>query len=510
MLSFSAFKGYSQQACGTTFEEQALSMDRLKSNLAYAEKHGFPENAVTYVPVFFHLAANSAGDGRANMNSIFSALCTMNNDYAAHDIQFYLSPHPTLGLVDNTINNDGVFNNQSNSFLMGLKRHNNAINYFVVGTAASNNSQPGGAAAYYTSQRDWVVINKSYMGNGDNTIAHETGHFFSLAHTFFGWESDAEDWENQPPCFDPNDPGWPCAPAISPGGSPTEKADGSNSTTAADLISDTPPDYNFGYCANGCETYNGGAQDPNCQSVSPMNNNFMSYYFSCADYEFTPGQEAAMKADLNSNSRNFLDNNFTPAALTITTPNDLLVTPASNQVGDDDTAFLSWNEVPGATYYYVELDRTTSFISPLGQNHVVSGTSLLVTGLTPNKKYFWRVRPFNEYYVCASFKQDAFFTGTEDIVPTVDTQNLKEWQLAPNPASADQPVSVVFNTTTALQANISVFDAAGRQVYTQNGITVNAGQSMITLPSGRLSEGVYFVNVETDGQVETKRLVIIH
>ena len=500
------------QQCGTTFQEQLLFRDRLKKNIEFAETHGIPDVDITYIPVFFHLTADANGVGRATFNDIVNAMCTLNADYAEHDIQFYLSPHPTLGLVDMTINNNTVYNSQTNNFLMNSKRHNNAINYFVVGTAASNNNQPGGAAAYYTSVRDWIVANKAYMGLGDNTLSHETGHFFSLNHTFFGWESDAEDWENQPPCFDSGDPGWPCAPVFAPafsGSVQTEKADGSNCSVASDMICDTPPDYNFGYCQNGCGAYTGGAKDPNCQDLNPMENNFMSYFFNCSDYEFTQGQVDAMKADILSTSRNFLDNTFVPVATSITTPADLLVSPADAEVVQDATsAVLTWNAVPGATHYYVEVDRTTTFTSALGQSHIVTNANTLtVTGLTANKKYYWRVRPFNQYYLCAAPRTRTFNTNTVSAVNTIEQVN--DWTVAPNPTDAGQEVSIILNTNAGMDLNLRLTDAAGRVVYSQNGLYANEGQSVIALPTHGLAAGVYFVQLQSGSQVETRRLSVL-
>ncbi len=497
-----------QLPCGTSFMDQLQDEARLRANIAFAERNALSENATMYIPVFFHLVAKTDGTGRPTMNDVFNAMCTMNADYAEHDIQFYLAPHPTLGLVDMTINNDNVYNNQSNTFLMNFKKHNNAVNYYVVGTAQTSNQQPGGAAAYYSPQRDWVVTNKTYTALGDNTLSHETGHFFSLRHTFFGWESDAEDWENQPPCFESADPGWPCAPSIY-NGVPVEKANGSNCTTAADLICDTPPDYNFGYCApNNCPPYNGGAQDPNCEPVNPMENNFMSYYFGCGDFDFTQGQIDVVKADRLSSGRNFLNNTFSPVATSITTPASLLVAPAEGAVlNDDDTAELSWEAVPGATYYYLEIDRTTTYASNLGQKHLVSGTSLTVTGLTANKKYFWRVRPFNEYYMCASPRQRSFTTGMVNTVEEIPA--LNNWYLSPNPVSGAELVVLQMELTTSLSVQLRVLDAMGREVYRDAALEVPAGSTQLQLPLSGLGNGLYFVQLESAGRVETKRLSVL-
>jgi hypothetical protein len=229
-----------------------------------------------------------------------------------------------------------------------------------------------------------------------------------------------------------------------------------------------------------------------------MENNFMSYYFNCTDYDFTPLQEGAIKADILSSQRNFLDNNYTPPALTIATPADLLVSPAQDEVvSDDDTAVLTWNAVAGATYYYVEVDITTTFSSPQLQYFLVAANSTLtVTGLTANKKYNWRVRPFNEYYVCAAAKTRSFKTNTISSVEHIE--DVAAWAVVPNPAGNEQDDNLSLN----------IYDLAGKLIFVQNKITLFPGQSAVNIPAGRFSEGVFFVTLIQSGKKETKRLVV--
>jgi hypothetical protein len=215
-----------------------------------------------------------------------------------------------------------------------------------------------------------------------------------------------------------------------------------------------------------------------------------------------------VKADRLSSGRNFLNNTFSPVANSITTPNSLLVAPEEGAVlNDDDTAELSWEAVPGATYYYLEIDRTTTYASNLGQKHIVSGTSLTVTGLAANKKYFWRVRPFNEYYMCASPRQRSFTTGMVNTVEEIPT--LNNWYLSPNPVSGADPVVLQMELTTALSMQLRVLDAMGREVYRDAALEVPGGSTQLQLPLSGLGNGMYFVQLENAGRVETKRLSVL-
>jgi hypothetical protein len=100
-------------------------------------------------------------------------------------------------------------------------------------------------------------------------------------------------------------------------------------STAGDRICDTGPDYKFAFLQAGCAAYNGGAKDPLGVVVDPLETNTMSYFDGCSSYSFTPMQAAAMQADLNTAARNYLDNSFSPASVSFTTPTDLLVSPVS-------------------------------------------------------------------------------------------------------------------------------------------------------------------------------------
>jgi hypothetical protein len=491
--------------CGTTFADQLAYEHRLLANLAAAQD-GFTENGVKYVPCFFHLVANSAGDGRGTETMVFNVMCTLNEAYLEHGIQFYLSPHPTLGWVDKTINNNNVYSNQNNALAMSVKRHPNAVNIYIVDFAFSGSGDPG-VLAYYSPGQDWIVCEKPYTAFGDNTMPHEMGHFLSLAHTFFGWERDAQN-ENEPPCFESGDPGWPIAPVTSPGGVPTERQNGTNGTTAADKIADTPPDYNFGFCEpNNCPPYDNGAKDPLGTLVDPQENNFMGYYFGCSDFVFTEGQEAAMLADINSSSRNYLDNTFVPVATTFTTPSDLLVSPANTSVINTPSSVdLTWKTVEGATQYYVQIDIVPTFATDLMQSAWINDTTYTFTGLSPNKTYHWRVRPINQYFTCAANRTRQFKTAVSS---TEDIAEVLGWSLQPNPVSEDATVTLAVTANNAFDAQVRIFDATGRTAWTSQPLNLFSGDNRVSLPTEALQNGIYFVALESGTNREVKRLVVV-
>lgn len=485
--------------CGVTAADALLLTDRLKANIQKRDQAVTERGAIQYVPVHFHLVGDNLGEGRIKESRVLDQLCALNEQYAAMDVRFYLSPHPTFNSLFNyNISNNNVYNNQSSWLTMYNNRHTKAMNMYVVNDIPASPGTEGDPLAYYSIPRDWIVAKKSVISRtGKVALPHEVGHFFSLLHTFNGWES------NQ---FDASDPTWPIAPTLSPDGVPTEKADGSNCETAGDYLCDTPADYNLGLGFPDCD-YDLGAKDPTGALVDPMETNMMAYFLGCTeDHVFTPDQQGAILADLASTARNYLDNNFTPAATSITTPADMLTSPANGTTTQYyDQVLLEWKPVTGATYYLVEVDIIFDYNSPASQSHVVSSTSKVITGLQPNKTYFWRVRPFNEYVTCATPRQQSFKTSTTSDVREIE--GLTALQVAPNPVR--EGIATLFvSAASNFEANLQVFDIAGRQVYSRNNLEFTSGDSTVELPLTNLQNGMYFVSVQ-NGEGQTVRKITV-
>jgi hypothetical protein len=500
--------------CGTTIEDQAMYTARLEANIAKANSGAVKErDAIQYVPIHFHLVADANGEGRHKERFVLDQLCDLNEAYAPMDIRFYLKAHQNYGLFNKSINNNNVYSNQSNNFLMQNRKNLYALNVFVVDNAGSGNGGTVTAAAYYSGSNDWIVAIKSYINanSGTNgTLPHEVGHFFSLRHTFYGYENNPFDGVN--------DPTWPIAPVTGPAASigfnaPTERVNGTNCSTAADLICDTPPDYNFGQDdpTADCVYNNYGAKDPLGTAVTdPMENNYMSYYDNCNNYTFTQMQQDVILADRETPDRNYLDNTFSPAATEINTPaaDQFLVAPASGSTTPYyNEVLLEWNPVDGATYYLLELDVLVTYGTSNYQSFVLTGTSQLVTGLQQDRQYYWRVRPFNEYVTCATARQRNFRTSTTSAVN--DIEALSAWQIAPNPSSGDAPVRMLLNATDNIEAAVSIFDATGKQVRNMNNQVFSAGENTLELPTVGLSNGLYFVTIENAEGRSVRKMTIL-
>ena len=491
--------GAQELPCGTSLDSQLVFRPRLLQNVINAE-NSTESGVVQYVPVHFHLVADEDGKGRIRIAKALEAICQLNAAFEDTDLQFFIAEHPQYGLFDQSINSDNVYSQQTNLFAMHSRRHLNAVNVYIVSTPVANIDQPGVTLAYYSPGFDWIVIRKDQVtGNTSNlTFPHEVGHFFSLNHTFFGYESNP---------FDPQDSSWPSAPVISPGNIPTERANGTNCTTAGDAICDTPPDYNFGFTQGNCNNYSGGALDPLDQPVDPQENNFMSYFLGCSEYEFSPKQIDVMEADFQAAYRNYLQNNYQPQPADIISPTDLLISPINGEtVNAFNNVYLNWKAVAGATHYLLELDVLPTFGSPLQQTHILESNGILLDDLDQNRFYYWRVRPFNLNYGCANFRQSSFKTGVTTSTTTL--QGVNSWSVSPNPVTSGSPIRINLDLEDSAEVLISLYNFIGQRIAGE-AVAFQAGTSQYTLDIPRLAEGSYILSLEHGSKVQSRRLVVL-
>jgi len=251
------------RVCGTTINP---------AQIAIAEEHfsAFGTAPVgtfaAVIPVYWHVIASGTAlsQGYVPDSQITSSISAMNTHYAGSGISF------TLAGTDRTINSSwfttaGPSNSQQTAMKNQLRQGGaNALNVYTVGFQSGAGAGLLGYATFPSSysgapKDDGVVILYSSVPGGTTsnynqgkTLTHEVGHWAGLYHTFQGG----------------------CA---SPG----------------DYVDDTPPEST---ATSGCpaskDTCSGGGVDPI--------HNYMDYSTDPCMTEFTTGQFARMKSQMNT------------------------------------------------------------------------------------------------------------------------------------------------------------------------------------------------------------------
>ncbi len=337
----------------------------------------------TYLPIKVHIAGNNAGGGYYKFATLLDAFCTLNEQYRPYGWQFYIYDEV------NYINSE-VLNQHTSGYQTIIRNQSvpNVINMFFV-------ANPDGACGYFSGwggpqnssgngRQGYIAINNSCGQNKNTTIAHELGHFFSLPHTFYGWEGRTV-----------ND-----APRAT-----DERVNGSNCNNAGDYFCDTPADFisDRWRCP-----YSLTKVDYVGTPYNPDGSLYMSYANDeCANHH-SQEQVDAMKSYLTSERPYLLNHNF-PNYPVITDSTALLCPRTGATDVPSNYANLKWSEVEGATHFFVEVTRTNN------PNNVVfdtiissSNTSVIVTNLSPGFAYRWRVRAFNKYSTCSPFAAATF------------------------------------------------------------------------------------------------------
>ncbi len=478
-----------------------------------------PMRAVAYVPVWFHLAATTEGTGRVPMNKVLDMLCEWNRLYSVNgvELQFYIK-----GI--NNINNTGLYSGPrsfAGENAIRTNKKTDGINVFLVDNANDPAQPTATVLGYYLNTRssvsydaDWfIIINSQASIGGAVTIAHEAGHFFSVSHPFYGWET----------CpFVPMSSNNYKAPAtVSCFGSgfytvenAARTGTDANCSTAGDGFCDTPPNYNLGFGYNGTNpcVYVGLASDPKGVKIDPDETNIMDYFIGC-ESTFSPMQKTAMQNDyLNSSYRAYLRNgNVAPTVTSLAAPT--LSAPISGTTTTYYNAFsLSWTAVQNATGYVVELSKTPTFFDSrifVATTNSISINATNVPGyLTASgQNYYWRIKPYNNYVSCSSFTTRQNFTSGNLLSATKEISGISNFEVSPNPLSKTQSLQLNLTSETAFDAQVKLYNVTGQLMQTGKR-HFEIGFSSQNISVSNLTNGLYILTVESEKGVINKKVVI--
>jgi hypothetical protein len=182
----------------------------------------------------------------------------------------------------------------------------------------------------------------------------------------------------------------------------------------------------------------------------------------------------------------------------------LAIEPIQDQIVPPLGAHFSWNAVPNATHYIVQASRFSSF--SFKQLDVVTTDTFVIAGqLSPNLKYYWRIRPFNDWHACAPFGELSTFV-TAPLVSTLEP-DADGWRCYPSQLSDGTALTLeIPETWRGEDAQCTVYDAAGRLVW-QSYQSLHASRIKLELPAEQWSAGIYHLIVRSKQGVKRAKLV---
>lgn len=502
LLAANGFTQSNSGSCGTGLEENLLIKQRMMNNRIEWNGKLLPRTgATTFIPINFWLMAKDNGTGRLPLSKVLDFMCCINESsvYKDMDLQFYINK---IQFENRTYVYDDPSSQLGEAYLRSYMLSNkNAVNIFIANVARASDL---GVLAFYTSNGDYIVAGKANVSGDCTTLAHELGHYFSLPHTFVGWEG-LDYYDITANCTK-------ATPTVVGNGILVEYVDRNKAGTggkkhceqSADGFCDTPADYNLGYgwpANRGCN-YDSCAKDPLDVLLGPMEDNLMSYFLNCIK-TFTAEQRAAILKDYLSSARNYLRRTPAYSALPAIADQVNYISPTSTNtpVGYDEVKF-DWEDVPNATHYWFELAENTGFTLN-AQFYLLTKSDTTLKNLVKNKTYHWRVFPFNSNSTCLvpkliSFKNPAWTVSAENIVDA----NTKTYIVQQESLGCHW----VIETQRSQEFKFQIFNLSGQRIR-QGELAVQEGKHSISLSD--LNAGAYFYSLSNSAnQIHTGKFII--
>lgn len=492
-------------ACGTSVEEQLLLKERvaahkrladgLKQELRDFSQFRSDSDSIYYVPVQVHICGQDNGNGYIPISRVIGSLCKLNADYHNQNIQFYMYG---VNYISNTLlyNHGSNSGNPTASYLMSLYKVDDVMNIFI-GREVTASDQ---FLAYYTSGVDVIYTFKTGVGAGNPTLTHEVGHFFSLSHTFFGWEGTNyynEVTNNHAPSM--------------VGGHLVEKvvrgASGENCQLAGDGFCDTPPDYasSRSSCPQATIWF-----DPDSVLINPDETNFMSYFNDNCVSSFTMEQREAILLDFMS--RGYYMQPHPSPLFAAAAP--VVKWPKTDAVAHYYAGIpLSWHPADSASLYLITIYRSYNngaLLLFVTQEIMTSDTTHWVS-LPPNLEFTWNVKAMTSYDLCNSLRSpnETFTTGDWELSVPVVEQNSYQSRIYPNPSnSSNGALTVEIHARKSTQMALSIYDGLGRQVFSEVNLLLNSGINLNQINLNRLKKGIYLICLQNEEEQIYHKLII--
>lgn len=337
-----------------------------------------------YIPVQILFARTAAGVTSATMLEVNHGLARATQQFKAANIELYICGTDAANpkFIDNdTLYVDGLTKAKNDSILrpfLSRQAHNLLFQNSL-----------GGAGGYSYGNTHYWINNRSHILNGEiydeKVLAHEMGHWMSLAHTFRNMDNASSNfWE-----------------LVTRNSSETLPRLSANCAAQGDFVCDTPADPRgrTGGTQSGCTTSGNGITvfDQNNDAYTPMLNNIMNYMF-CDNQMFTQGQADRLLVGYtyNNTPSTTVADRYTLDCAETTQPAITNLTTTLLNTHVNLGVRLTWEDNSSVeTGYFIE--RTTNLAGTWETIDATDKNQTTYDDLTTvlDAKYYYRVKPSN-------------------------------------------------------------------------------------------------------------------
>jgi hypothetical protein len=481
---------YAQHNCGVEGGNAQLIKERMIENRANIPTSIVQSirssRSVINIPVTVHFIGWEDATDYPNMVEFMGSFCRLQEDYAKFGVQFYIDS-PFRYINDSLLHQNG-HNNNAYSRFFSLKKAN-TLNLFVGPSTESPTS------SYYLPSGDFVFLLDQMMGYDSSTLSHEIGHFFSVSHTFYGWEgyyNENEISDIEGINIPQHEPGTRIE---------FVRRSGGNCNSAADGFCDTPADYlSFRV---GCNvSYD--LSDTYGDKVIPDETNVMSYFTDECATEFTEEQRDAIIRDIYNRGWHNLGSSIiaeTVGESEITNP----VPFDGEYVSRENSSItLRWDAVENAAHYLILIDKRQQINPnvnfPNEIQRIIPATanpSYTFDGsmLSENYDFYkWTIIPMSTTHFCEEESNIVSFDYTYEV--GISDEEAKNLVLSPNPANNH----IIIESDETVN-HILVYGMKGQLVLQSLSPTNNQ------IDVSGLSPGLYHIQIQTATGIITKKFI---
>lgn len=189
----------------------------------------------------------------------------------------------------------------------------------------------------------------------------------------------------------------------------------------------------------------------------------------------------------------------------------VLAIPANNSTNTFINPIFSWNKVPGATAYRLQVSRALNFAT----NNIAfditnfSDTTIQVDSLMAGRKHYWRVYSIKDGVQGLCSDNNNFTTGTLAGISYLNPATKNELaQNAPNPSDDFTLINYSVERTNTIQ--LKIFDMQGRIIAQPLNEHRGKGNHTIIIDTKNYPNGIYFYQLQIGNSISTRRMIVSH
>lgn len=489
------------QHCGT--ENIPLSP---KDKIAYARYRSTMRNvrsAPIQILLKLHIIRKSDGTGGVSLGNVARGIKKLNQLYGAHTgVTFKICQ--VIDYIDNTTIYDNPIDSMTEHTILGIRKVPYAVDLFYAElTNPTTDPLPISWTNLPGGNVDWIIMKNSMADDG--TLAHEMGHYLGLRHT-----------HDQTELFHD--------PAVSHDPLGIELVARTDCATRGDGYCDTPADPNIltavSSDGNGNCTYTGTHLDFNGVAYVPDIFNIMSYTNDDCRNSFSAEQINDILFNLFINRSTIYANRNSDCPCS-----DLNKTMVVDPMDFDGcNQYIDWGaeidavqlvEANNEARIYNRVTNTGDATYQAGQTiRFLNGFKVELGGqMRTQIQSCTPVSNTNCSSATSPMTNNAISAATNssiDLVMGNENQLVESTSLQCYPNPTNKQLNIMFTIEKVSNATLRLMDVNGRTVVELTEEKLEGGIQQYQLNTEQLIAGVYILVVQTNGTIQTKKVVIQH